>query len=119
MMSLLSNALGLVGNVAGSYMERKADEQKAKGEIAKKVAAGEVNWENQWASNANNGWLDEFYGVLLAIPMVLGFLGDEWAERVKAGFIALDESVPEWYIAAWLAAVGAAFGIRSVSKLRK
>lgn len=119
MMSLLSNALGLVGNVAGSYMERKADEQKAKGEIAKKVAAGEVNWENQWASNANNGWLDEFYGVLLAIPMVLVFFGDEWAERVKAGFIALDESVPEWYIAAWLAAVGAAFGIRSVSKLRK
>ena len=63
MMSLLSNALGLVGNVAGSYMERKADEQKLKARLPKKVAAGEVNWENQWASNANNGWLDEFYGV--------------------------------------------------------
>ena len=74
MMSLFRNALGLVGNVAGSYMERKADEQKAKGEIAKKVAAGEVNWENQWASNANNGWLDEFYGVLLASQWLWSFL---------------------------------------------
>ena len=55
-------------------MERKADEQKAKGEIAKKVAAGEVNWENQWASNANNGWLDEFYGVLLASQWSWSFL---------------------------------------------
>lgn len=118
-MNLISTALGLVGNVAGSYMERKAEEQKAKAEIAKKVATAEVDWEKQWATNANNGWLDEFYGVLLAIPMVMVFLGEDWAERVKAGFIALDESVPEWYIAAWLAAVGAAFGVRGIARLRK
>lgn len=119
MIKTLTTALGLVGNVAGSYMERKAEEQKAKSEIAKKVATAEVDWEKQWAVNANNGWLDEFYGVLLAIPIVLVFLGDEWAERVSKGFTALNESVPEWYIAAWLAAVGAAFGIRSIGKLRR
>lgn len=119
MLNLLGQALGLVGNVAGNYLERKAEEQKAKTEIAKKVAQSEVDWENQWARNADNGWLDEFYGVLLAIPIVLVFFGDEYAERVKAGFNALNESVPEWYIAAWLAAVGAAFGLRSISKWKR
>lgn len=119
MLNLIGQALGLVGNVAGNYLERKAEEQKAKTEIAKKVAQAEVDWESQWAKNANNGWLDEFYGVLLAVPIVLVFFGPEYAERVKAGFQALNESVPEWYIAAWLGAVGAAFGLRSISKWKK
>ena len=119
MISIITQALGLVGGVATNYLERKAEEQKTKAEIAKKMASAEVDWEAQWAKNANNGWLDEFYGVLLDVPIILVFLGPEQAERVKAGFNALNESVPEWYIAAWLGAVGAAFGLRSITKWKK
>ena len=117
MIDLLGQALGLVGNVAGSYMERKAEEQKAKGQIAKKMATAEIDWEQQMAKNAGNGWLDEFYGVCLFIPIALCFIPG-YAPVVKEGFLAISESVPEWYIGAWLTAVAAAFGVRGLAKMK-
>ena len=74
----------------------------------------DIAWEN--LSIQNNGWKDEWFTVLLSIPMILCFIPGG-AQYVKAGFDALNESTPEWYQYAFLVAVASAFGFKKLTDL--
>ena len=97
-------------------LEGKIALSKAKTEatialMANKQAA-DVAWEN--LSITNSGWKDEWFTILLSIPMVMCFVPG-LDVYVEAGFNALNASTPEWYQWAFLVAVGSSFGVRKLT----
>lgn len=78
--------------------------------------AADIKWENLSIENA--GWKDEFWTVVIAIPMVLCFIGEEGAQIVTDGFIALS-TTPVWYQTLVGVAIGAAFGVRKFTNFRQ
>ena len=113
--------------MAGDWLKgrRELKAVKLEGEIAlaraKTVAqitlmadkqAADVAWEN--LSITNSGWKDEWFTLLLSIPIIMCFIPGG-AQYVQAGFSALNESTPEWYQWAFLVAVGSSFGVRKLT----
>ena len=47
-------------------------------------------------NRSRSGWLDEFWSLFLAIPVVFAFL--PWTQEfVSMGFVILRDNVPGWY----------------------
>lgn len=115
--------LGLIGEVAGSWIKGKAEENKAKQEVKKaqenaklRVIENEGNWEKLMAEGSKDSWKDEWFTVILSIPLVGAFIPD-FVPYIMAGFEAL-ENTPEWYQWAVMAAISASFGIRGINKFK-
>lgn len=62
--------------------------------------------------NARYSWRADYWTLILSIPAILAFFPNA-VPAVNDGFAAL-ESMPGWYRAALLSAVGAAFGYRAI-----
>ena len=82
----------------------------------KKVAAGEMEWNQAWAEGAQTSWKDEWLTILVSIPLILAFTGYE--DVVHRGFQAL-EGMPDYYKTAVGVVFAASFGIQSVTKMFK
>jgi uncharacterized membrane protein YqiK len=89
---------------------------KAKAEIAKKVAAGELEWNQAMAEASDKSWKDEWLTILVSIPLILAFTGHE--EIVMRGFEAL-EKMPDFYKTAVGVVFAASFGIQSIKNMMK
>lgn len=89
---------------------------KAKTEIAKKVAAGELEWNQVMAEASASSWKDEWLTILVSIPLILAFTGNE--EVVMKGFTAL-EQMPDFYKTAVGVVFAASFGIQSIKNIMK
>ena len=76
--------------------------------------AADVAWEN--LSIQNNGWRDEFFTIVLSIPLVMCFIPGG-AEYVRQGFDALNASTPDWYQWAVLVAIASSFGYKKIADL--
>ena len=105
-----------VTTLAGSWMEGKVATQKAKTEVAKKVAAGEMEWNQTMAQNSASSWKDEWLTILVSIPLILAFTGYE--DVVQRGFAAL-ESMPDFYKTAVGVVFAASFGVQQLTKMFK
>ena len=73
----------------------------------------DIAWEN--LSIQNSGWKDEFWTIVLSIPMIMCFIPG-LVDYVSLGFEALTKT-PEWYQWAVSIAIGSAFGVRQFTKL--
>ena len=121
MIQLLGNALGPVANLAGSWLQGKADanaataklkltEAEAKAKILLSKETSTADWERIMATSTQNSLKDEFITVVVMIPVILCFVpGLE--EVVKNGFDRLSE-LPEWYTWLVFTVCSAAIGIR-------
>ncbi len=58
------------------------------------------------------GWLDDFWSVVLACPMVLAFMPGA-QDFVSRGFQIISQDAPGWYLTAVAGAVAWAFGRRA------
>lgn len=85
----------------------------AKIRMLEKEHDASVAWEN--LSVANSGWKDEWFTVVLSIPMILCFIPG-LSEFVMEGFVAL-ERTPDWYQWVVLIAIASAFGYRKLADL--
>lgn len=94
----------------------KTEIAKAKTEIAKKVAAGELEWNQVMAEASTNSWKDEWLTILVSIPLILAFTGNE--DVVMKGFAAL-EQMPDFYKTAVGVVFAASFGIQSIKNIMK
>ena len=123
---MLNMLIGPIANIAGSWMEGKVEETKAKAvakvekakadaEVSKKVASGEISWEANMADSTKDSWKDEFALVVLLLPSILVFI-PSLTDDVKAGFAVLNE-LPEWYQYLLFIAVSSSFGIKGADKL--
>lgn len=90
---------------------------KARADAAAQSAAQSHMWEIQAMQGAATSWKDEWFTVLLSLPLILSFIpgGDIYVQR---GFEVLD-GTPQWYQWAVLAAISFAFGRRVLPKFRK
>lgn len=93
--------------------KRALEKARVEAQIAReqKIATAEIDWDLEWARQAQGSWKDEFYTIILTAPLIASVF---WPERVQTAFEALDASVPDWWIAAWSVTVAAAFGYRKL-----
>ena len=115
------NFIKPVADLAGGYLKNKAEQSKAVHEAKMKVIQNDGDWENKAIDASANSWKDEFWTLVLAVPIfMIGYsivVGDpEIVERVESGFAALS-NLPEWYQYLLFIAISSSFGIKGVSKL--
>lgn len=115
------NLISPIANLAGGYLKNKAEQSKAKHEAKMRVIENDGNWEEKMADASSTSWKDEFWTLVLAVPIfMIGYsivVGDpEIVERVELGFAALS-NLPEWYQYLLFIAISSSFGIKGVSKL--
>lgn len=92
----------------------KLEVTKAKTTIAKKVASGELEWNQSMAEASSNSWKDEYLTILVSIPLILAFIG--YDEVVTNGFTAL-EAMPDFYKTAVGVVFAASFGIQKLTQM--
>lgn len=113
----------LVYDVFATWIDAKREDARGRLAIAKTraeamatidvaQATADIQWDLSQADASKHSWKDEFWTILLAIPVVMVFIpGLE--PFVTQGFQAL-EVLPDWYKAAVGVAVGAAFGHKKI-----
>ena len=68
------------------------------------------------AKASSNSWKDEWLTILVSIPLILAFTGNE--DVVMRGFTAL-EVMPDFYKTAVGIVFAASFGVQSLTKMFK
>jgi hypothetical protein len=120
-MSILTAIIGPVAGLAKNYLSNKAEEKQAKHQAKMSVIQNDADWESKMADASSDSWKDEFWTIVLAIPVFM--VGYAIAAndvtiiaRVAEGFTAL-EKLPEWYQYLLFIAISSSFGIRGASKI--
>lgn len=115
--------LGVLG-IGGDYLKSKAKLKQTKVESETRVVerAGEhvQDWEIIHAKGSQTSWKDEFWTVLLAIPVIMCFIaldGFDGAAVAQAGFASL-KTLPQWYQYTLVTVILASFGIRHKETLK-
>ena len=107
----------LVQSVFGlgkSWLDNKKEKQQAKHEKDITVIKNSANWEEQQASNANHSWKDEWFTIVLSVPLIGAFI-PEIVPFIEEGFRVLG-SMPDYYKGFLGAAMAASFGIKGLAK---
>ena len=120
-MSILTTLVGPIANLAKGYLSNKAEEKQAKHQAKMSVIQNDADWESKMADASKDSWKDEFWTIVLAIPVfMVGYAiaanDVSVIARVATGFEAL-EKLPEWYQYLLFIAISSSFGIRGASKL--
>lgn len=102
--------------VSKANADAKLETTKAKAEVMKKVAAGELDWNQAMAEASASSWKDEWLTILVSIPLILAFTGNE--DVVMRGFAAL-ETMPDFYKTAVGVVFAASFGVQQLTKMFK
>jgi len=125
---MIQALIGPIASLAGSWLESKAEQTKAKGAVARAKAEAEAEvmktaathdskWELIMAQSTQTSIKDEIVTVIVLIPVVLVFIpGME--DVVKNGFDRLNE-LPDWYQYLVFLVCSAALGIKGLDKFRK
>lgn len=121
MINILSAVIKPVSKVATSFLKNKAAESQAKHEAKMSVIQNTADWEVKMADASANSWKDEFWTLVLAVPIfMIGYsivVNDPAViERTKQAFEALS-TLPEWYQYLLFICISASFGIKGVDRL--
>jgi len=113
--------LSPIADLIGGYFRHKSVEKVAKHEARLEVIRTNANWESKMADASAASWKDEFWTLILALPIfMVGYaiaVDDVTViERVSLGFRALSE-LPEYYQYLLFLAISASFGIKGADKL--
>lgn len=125
-MGVLSAVSEPIKEIVGGWQKRKTVKLAGDIKIAeaktnahiKKIETGQaadIAWEK--TSIENSSWKDEFWTIILSIPMILCFIPG-FEGYVVMGFAAL-ENVPDWYQYAVGIAISSAFGVRKFADFMK
>lgn len=60
-----------------------------------------------------NSWLDDFWSLVLALPLILAFI-PATQDFVSRGFLIIGQEAPAWYLGAVGGAVAWIFGRRAM-----
>tara|TARA_S200000501_G_scaffold43566_1_gene35276 strand:- start:2003 stop:2374 length:372 start_codon:yes stop_codon:yes gene_type:complete len=118
---MLQHLIAPVANLAGSWLKNKAEEKQAVHQAKLEVIKNNADWESKMADASANSWKDEFWTIVLAVPIfMIGYAiaaNDVTViDRVDKAFKAL-ENLPQWYQYLLFIAISSSFGIRGVSKI--
>ena len=82
---MIQGLIPIVGNLAGSWLQGKADEKKAnseakvakakaEAEVMKVAATHEAGWEKIMAQGSRDSWKDEAWTVLFIVIIAMCFI---------------------------------------------
>jgi len=108
----LSALIGPVAGLVKTWLTGKQQKAEAKNERQAELIRQAGSWEETMAHGSTTSWKDEWFTVVLSIPLILCFFPFA-VPHVTAGFAAL-ATMPEWYFYLLSVAVAASFGVRSV-----
>jgi hypothetical protein len=113
--------IGPVSKLVGGHLKNRAEEKQAKHKAKMQVIKNDANWESKMADASANSWKDEFWTIILAIPIfMIGYAiaADDMSvvTRVSESFKALSE-LPEWYQYLLFIAISSSFGVRGAKSL--
>lgn len=100
-----------------TWLKNKAEKSQAMHERELKQITGEQEWDISQANNAGSSWKDEWFTIVLSVPMIGAFIPDV-VPYIEEGFRVLD-SMPDYYKGFLGAAVAASFGIKALSNWGK
>jgi len=108
-------------DLAKDFIKGKADEKKAIQERKISAIQNDADWETKMADATKDSWKDEFWSIVLALPIVaiaysVAIDDVSIIDRVKQGFEVLN-TLPEWYQYLLFIAVSASFGLKSADKI--
>jgi len=119
--TVVKSIFGGAFNLAREWLDGKVEESRLKKDIKLEALKNEGAWEQIMAEGTHTSWKDEFFTIILSIPiMLVGYAvamdNMDIIARLHDAFIAL-EALPDWYSYLLFLAVSASFGMRSVDKL--
>jgi hypothetical protein len=109
---ILSTILGMTGDYFEGRRRVAQARVEAEVQVQTQRLAADISWDNIQADNSARSWKDEWFTILLSLP-VIGIFIPQLQPYVMAGFEGLND-VPEWYLAAFGLAVAASFGYREI-----
>ena len=120
-MSIFAALIGPVADIGKTFLANKAAEKQAKHDAKMNVIQNSADWESKMADASSSSWKDEFWTIVLAIPVfMVGYAiaanDVSVIDRVAEGFEALDK-LPEWYQYLLFIAISSSFGIRGAGKI--
>jgi hypothetical protein len=118
---MFGQLVGPLTNLVGGYFKNKSEEKQAKHQAKMSVIQNDADWESKMADASASSWKDEFWTIVLSVPVfMVGYAiaaNDVTViDRVALGFEALS-GLPEWYQYLLFIAISSSFGIRGVGKL--
>ena len=112
---MIFKALGVVGNIASTWLEGKNETQKLNLEIKKKQLTGDIDWDLEAIKASQSSWKDEWVVILMSLPFLMCFISDTTREMAFKGFDAIQQA-PNWYTYSFGVVIASSLGIRSVTK---
>ena len=136
---MLQALIGPIANLAGGWLDAKTTKQaaeaklklteaeaKAKLKLTEAEAKAKImlsehtsvaDWERIMAEGAKSSWKDEWFVIVLSIPLILAFIpgAEGWVDR---GFEQLSKA-PDWYFYSLGIAISASFSVRGARALFK
>ena len=95
----------------------KLTEAEAKAKILLSEKTSVADWERIMAENSKTSWKDEFFVIVLSIPLILAFIpGAEGI--VDRGFEQLHKA-PDWYFYSLGIAISASFGVKGYKQFTR
>lgn len=118
---MLQALIGPLASLATQWFSNRAEVAKAKHERKLNEIANDADWESKAMANAMYSWKDEWWTVVLSLPVIFLMVGvgmgdAELIAKVKEVF-AIMSTLPEWYQYLLYIAVLASFGIKGVDKM--
>jgi hypothetical protein len=118
---MLQMLLGPALELGKDFLKGKAEEKKAIQTRKINAIQNDADWENKMADATSNSWKDEFWSIILALPIIAVVYSVAMDDvsiiaRVNEGFEALNQ-LPDWYQYLLFIAVSASFGLKSADKL--
>ena len=114
---MILQAITALSSIASTWISGKAEEAKAKQEVKLKAIQSEENWEKIQAEGSQSSWKDEWFTVVLSVPLIGAFI-PSLVPYIQRGFEVLD-SMPEYYKGFLAAAIASSFGIRALANWKK
>jgi hypothetical protein len=117
--------IGPVTNIVGTWLEgkQKKAEAKAKLDVARVEAqVKKAEQDGDWEASAMNASADSFKDELWTIAFILMILAcfvPAAQPYMKAGFEFLRDDCPDWLSYGILISIGASFGIKSITQMKK
>ena len=118
---MLNMLIGPAIDLAKDFVKGKAEEKKAIQQRKISAIQNDADWEAKMADGTKNSWKDEFWSVILSLPILAvaySVVTDNPAviDSLNAAFDTLN-SLPEWYQYLLFIAVSASFGLKSADKI--
>lgn len=116
-----------IGGLIGTWLETRKEKAKGKLEIEKAKTEATIKriqtaeeadreWDRLMAEGSQTSWKDEFWTIMLSIPIVMLFWPDPEINQIAEDGFKRMENAPDWYVVGVMMAIAAAFGYRKFVK---